>query len=125
MKVNQTHRTMIATVEASTHRGWNITGANGVTYRTFNQWLAALADEYKAKSVLVDVHFTHGWLHRDLTGLTAVKETEPTVQKVVCSWCQRLMRDGVEPISHGICPACEKTMNDEMNAKYNGYGFGV
>jgi hypothetical protein len=26
--------------------------------------------------------------------------------KVVCAWCGKLIRDGLEPISHGICPVC-------------------
>ena len=26
--------------------------------------------------------------------------------KKVCAWCRRVMRDGEEPITHGICPEC-------------------
>lgn len=26
--------------------------------------------------------------------------------KVVCGWCGLLIRDGEEPISHGMCPQC-------------------
>lgn len=26
--------------------------------------------------------------------------------KLICAWCGCVMRDGKEPASHGICPAC-------------------
>jgi hypothetical protein len=29
--------------------------------------------------------------------------------KVICAWCERLIRDGIEPASHGICPVCMET----------------
>lgn len=29
--------------------------------------------------------------------------------KLVCAWCSALIRDGVEPISHGICKPCAAT----------------
>jgi hypothetical protein len=37
----------------------------------------------------------------------------PTLIKVVCSWCQLVMRDGALPISHGICPACRAKFEAE------------
>lgn len=27
--------------------------------------------------------------------------------KTVCAWCRVVMKDGTEPVSHGICAACE------------------
>ena len=27
--------------------------------------------------------------------------------KIVCAWCNRIMREGVLPISHGICQPCK------------------
>ena len=27
--------------------------------------------------------------------------------KVICAWCQRVLRDGDHGVSHGICPACK------------------
>jgi hypothetical protein len=30
------------------------------------------------------------------------------VQRLVCAWCGEILREGVEPISHGICPTCEQ-----------------
>ena len=30
------------------------------------------------------------------------------VNRVQCSWCKKILRDGCEPISHGICPECLK-----------------
>lgn len=26
--------------------------------------------------------------------------------KSVCAWCSRVLRDGVEPATHGICDSC-------------------
>jgi hypothetical protein len=26
--------------------------------------------------------------------------------QIVCAWCQRVMRLGCLPISHGMCPSC-------------------
>ena len=30
-------------------------------------------------------------------------ELEP---QVVCAWCSKVIKDGTEPASHGICGAC-------------------
>ena len=34
-------------------------------------------------------------------------------QRLVCSWCTSVLREGPEPSSHGICPACERAVSDE------------
>ena len=26
--------------------------------------------------------------------------------RVLCAWCNRILREGIAPASHGICPAC-------------------
>lgn len=26
--------------------------------------------------------------------------------KSICAWCSRVLRDGVEPVTHGICDSC-------------------
>lgn len=32
----------------------------------------------------------------------------PTLLRVVCAWCSRLMKDGPpDPVSHGLCQECE------------------
>lgn len=35
-----------------------------------------------------------------------------TTLRLVCSWCGRLMREGIDPtdsrVSHGMCPACDQ-----------------
>lgn len=28
--------------------------------------------------------------------------------RIICSWCQRLIRDGTLPASHGICAPCAR-----------------
>jgi hypothetical protein len=33
----------------------------------------------------------------------------PATLRTVCAWCQRILREGAEPTSHGICPACRAT----------------
>lgn len=118
MNIRQSKRTAIASVEAKRGSGWIVTDSDGIPYRTFNQWMAALADEYKAKAVPVDVHFTHGWLHRDLTGI--LKASEPQTQEParVCSWCQKTVAEGTLPATHTICKSCTDSMNAELDAKY-------
>lgn len=33
---------------------------------------------------------------------------------LVCAWCGRVMREGTEPTSHGICPPCARVMREEV-----------
>ena len=33
--------------------------------------------------------------------------------KAVCSWCKQVMREGAEPVTHGICPACDAKLRAE------------
>lgn len=32
----------------------------------------------------------------------------PSRSMLICAWCKEIMREGEEPASHGICPACAK-----------------
>jgi len=43
------------------------------------------------------------------------KEETKVMMKVVCAWCQKLMRDNPEAsvISHGICGSCYNKINPE------------
>jgi uncharacterized CHY-type Zn-finger protein len=34
--------------------------------------------------------------------------------KVVCAWCKKVLSEGREPISHGICPECKAEMKKEI-----------
>lgn len=117
MNIRQSKRTVIAHVGKAVD-GWLVTDSDGQVYRTFNQWMAALADEYKAKAVPVDVHFTHGWLHRDLTGIVKASEPQKQPQMIDCSWCRKIVRDGSRPATSTICPDCTAKMNAELDAKY-------
>ena len=40
----------------------------------------------------------------------AMKSVVPVPMKVVCSWCTKVMRGGLEPVSHGICVVCIEKM---------------
>ena len=31
---------------------------------------------------------------------------EPALLRVVCAWCGKVLREGVGPVSHGICTVC-------------------
>ena len=33
--------------------------------------------------------------------------------KIICAWCGVIMQEGDAPVSHGICPTCEKTFFEE------------
>lgn len=37
--------------------------------------------------------------------------------KLVCSWCDVVIREGAEPESHGICPACADKMREDHDMK--------
>lgn len=37
-------------------------------------------------------------------------DTPAPVLKLICAWCQRVMRNGTLPASHGICPDCQKVV---------------
>jgi hypothetical protein len=40
--------------------------------------------------------------------------------KVKCAWCGNLIRDGIEPTSHGICPVC---LESELRNHGSKHGF--
>lgn len=33
--------------------------------------------------------------------------------KLVCAWCDAVIREGVEPESHGICPPCAAKVRED------------
>lgn len=37
---------------------------------------------------------------------------EPPPQKLICAWCDRVIRHGVLPASHGICVPCAAGIED-------------
>ena len=34
---------------------------------------------------------------------------------IVCAWCESMIKDGEGEISHGICPTCEKKVNEDID----------
>ena len=34
--------------------------------------------------------------------------------KVICAWCGKVLQEGDEPISHGICPECKEKLLKEV-----------
>ena len=34
------------------------------------------------------------------------------MMRLQCAWCLTVMREGDEPVSHGLCPACLKVEED-------------
>ena len=30
------------------------------------------------------------------------------MNKIICAWCGKVMKEGEEPVSHGICKECAK-----------------
>ena len=51
------------------------------------------------------------WTLRNHTG-------ERTDAARICAYCGLVMAEGSRPASHGICPTCEKRVNDELDAQY-------
>lgn len=45
--------------------------------------------------------------HAEIAHLIRACRTEPNPLTSVCAWCQKVLREGVEPTSHTICPACK------------------
>ena len=35
-------------------------------------------------------------------------------RRVICSWCRCTIKEGVEPVSHGICPKCADDILEEV-----------
>ncbi len=35
--------------------------------------------------------------------------------KIVCAWCQSVLKEGHEPVSHGICEKCKTELEEEMS----------
>ena len=42
----------------------------------------------------------------------AKKLRKKTTVKKVCAWCNRVLQDGSEPATHGICEPCGKKVAD-------------
>ena len=36
------------------------------------------------------------------------------VHACICAWCAVILRDGILPVSHGICPACATRLEQEI-----------
>jgi len=36
------------------------------------------------------------------------------VHEVRCAWCRVLIREGVAPVSHGICELCQQRLKAEI-----------
>jgi hypothetical protein len=36
--------------------------------------------------------------------------------KAICAWCKAVLREGSEPATHGICPACASAWAAEGRA---------
>lgn len=37
--------------------------------------------------------------------------------KIICAWCQKILVEGLEPISHGICDPCRDEVIKELKGK--------
>lgn len=48
-----------------------------------------------------------------VTSITIVP-VRPSPHKVICAWCDVVIREGVLPVSHGICPGCRETLEQEI-----------
>lgn len=38
--------------------------------------------------------------------------------KLICAWCQFVLREGSSPASHGICPLCQARVFADTDARY-------
>jgi hypothetical protein len=34
--------------------------------------------------------------------------------KVICAWCGKILQEGENPASHGICPSCAEKVREEI-----------
>jgi len=44
--------------------------------------------------------------------VSLVNEGPGSTHGKVCAWCNRILREGGKPVSHGICPRCAKREMD-------------
>jgi hypothetical protein len=47
-----------------------------------------------------------GYIPSVHVALAVARRANPTLPRLICGWCQRVLREGSEPVSHGICEAC-------------------
>ena len=36
------------------------------------------------------------------------------MQGIICAWCKKMLKEGKEPYSHGICKDCAKEMEEDL-----------
>ena len=78
------------------------------------EWIAALdhllkhLDDSAADRPLT-VEYILGMIRAERNGLAELAGVE-RLPRVVCSWCDKVLHDGAEPTSHGICPECLEKM---------------
>ena len=50
--------------------------------------------------------------------VSLVNEGHGSAHRKVCAWCNRMIREGGEPVSHGICPDCaEREIESYLGAR--------
>ena len=72
----------------------------------FGRGVISLASPVRAKAIL------------QVLGSVALFECQGNpmgIMKLVCSWCDRVMREGDPklPVSHGLCPSCAERLEQE------------
>jgi hypothetical protein len=46
--------------------------------------------------------------------IARLTDSAPLSPKVVCAWCATVLREGVGPVSHGMCPPCVQRFEHEV-----------
>jgi len=76
-----------------------------VAFGLLGWWCFALENYYhgKTRALLMDHQIRRAQR----------SEADPAPYKRLCSWCGRLISDGIEPVTHGICRDCYNRMKAE------------
>lgn len=59
-------------------------------------------------------------LSREITARLSKMAYPQATHGVTCAWCDRVLKPGPEPVSHGICPECADAIEREAVDKPRG-----
>lgn len=76
-----------------------VTDSHGVEYATRNVLHVSLAKQYQKEQCAVRLSSNAGGRWRNLNGIQR--------QQSICAWCNKVVRQGFEPATHGMCADCE------------------
>lgn len=83
-------------------------GVEGADLGVYGEWQYALrADDQVLRRRASDEGTYGGWRWEcSIEHARRNPTLYPFTQKLICAWCNAVLREGTEPASHGICDKC-------------------